>query len=88
MKARISQLHKTEEEWLEFLKSYKEQNKEFIPQAGEFIVYDPDNKYNYARLKVGDGSSPLQKLPFFVDAALFNVLKASTSIDAGRINKN
>ena len=38
MKARISLLHKTESEWSEL--SF------WIPEAGEVIVYDPDDSYN------------------------------------------
>ena len=84
MKARISQLHKTEAEWNELLKAYKEQNKEFIPQAGEFIVYDPDNNYPYARIKLGDGQKTLRELPFYVETVIEDLLQYRT-IDAGRI---
>lgn len=36
----------------------------FIPLAGELIVYDVDATYDYARFKVGDGSTKLSDLPF------------------------
>lgn len=77
MKARVSQLHKTEADW----------NKlpDFIPIEGEFIIFDPDEQHSYARLKVGDGRAKLKNLPFFVDSTIdrhFNGI-----IDAGRITE-
>jgi hypothetical protein len=80
MKARISQLHKTEAEW-------KNLNA-FCPSAGEIIIYDPDQNFDYARLKVGDGITNLKDLPFFVDSATQNILqqqKFDIFIDGGRI---
>lgn len=82
MKTRISQLHNTEEEWLKF--------NTFIPLAGEFVIYDPDNTYTYARIKVGDGSRTLTELPFFTDeSALAEVQKHRhfEIIDAGRVTE-
>lgn len=37
---------------------------QFIPYAGEFIVYDPDDTYSYARFKIGDGKTTIVELPF------------------------
>ena len=37
----------------------------WVPEAGELIVYDPDENYTYSRLKVGDGINTLQDL-FFI----------------------
>lgn len=36
----------------------------YIPEKGEVICYNPDNTTNYARFKVGDGTTLLQNLPF------------------------
>lgn len=80
MKARISQLHKTEAEW--------NMLTEFIPLSGEFIIFDPDEKYNYARLKLGDGTTLLKNLPFFIDAVTIEYINKSRFneiIDSGRI---
>jgi hypothetical protein len=80
MKARVSNLHKTEEEWKKY--------KNWTPEAGELIVYDPDSKHDYARLKVGDGKTMLSELPFFVDSAITTQLqnsRFSEVIDGGRI---
>ena len=77
MKARVSQLHNTEKEWLK-LSTWK-------PEAGEIVVYDPDDTYKYSRLKVGDGKHTLQELGFFVDAATESILQQHKTLDAGRI---
>ena len=73
MSVRISQLHKTEAEWLAF--------GDWIPQAGELVVYDPDDACKYSRLKIGDGNTVLNELPFFGKQT--NIV--SNTIDAGRI---
>jgi hypothetical protein len=80
MRARVSQLHKTEVEW--------EKLSEFIPYSGELIVFDPDSKHKYARLKVGDGITKLKDLPFFITSAIEEHAtnnRTNEVIDAGRI---
>lgn len=80
MKARISHLHKTEAEWSKL--------KGWIPAVAELVVYDPDDSYNYARLKVGDGKTALEALPFFVDSATLALIQKQRYfeiIDAGRV---
>ena len=80
MKARISQLHKTEAEWSKL--DY------WTPEAGELVIYDPDENYDYARIKVGDGKHSLDKLPFFTDSAVMSLIQKQRYfeiIDAGRV---
>lgn len=79
MKARVSQLHKTETEWNKLVN--------FIPVAGEIIVFDPepDKTYNHVRLKIGDGTTKLIDLPFLIDPTIEAIFR--TGIDAGRITK-
>lgn len=80
MKARISQLHKTEAEW--------EKLNAWAPEAGEFIIYDSDDTYDYARLKIGDGDTPLGELPFFIDSAALKVIQKQRYfevLDAGHV---
>ena len=36
----------------------------FIPMQGEIIVYDIDEIYNYERVKIGDGTTKINDLPF------------------------
>lgn len=53
---RIQQKHDIEANWL------KATN--FIPLAGELIIYDPDDNYSYERFKIGDGETLINNLPF------------------------
>lgn len=80
MKARISQLHKTELEWKSL--------GSWVPEAGELIIYDPDINYDYSRLKVGDGIRTLANLDFIAERAAANMLQKQRYfeiIDAGRV---
>lgn len=82
MKARISQLHNTEAEWLKVT---------FTPHPGEVIVYDPDYiNYNYARIKIGDGQKNIHELPFIMDSSINEFVQnlQFINIDAGRITEN
>ena len=82
MKARVSQLHKTEAEWLRWAN--------WKPEAGELIVYKPDKNYSYARIKVGDGERTLRELDFFIDSAIAEILQKirfEDDIDGGRITE-
>lgn len=56
LKTRISLKHDTEENWL------KATN--FVPKAGEMIIYDADSTHSAPRLKVGDGKNYVNDLPF------------------------
>ena len=80
MLARISLLHKTEAEW--------DKLTTFIPEEGELVLYDPDENYDYVRLKAGDGTTKLSELDFFIESAaeaVFNKLTFSNIVDGGRI---
>ena len=39
----------------------------FIPLDKEIIIYKPDENYSYARIKIGDGVTGVQDLPFIVN---------------------
>lgn len=39
----------------------------FIPNCGEVIIYDIDENYAYERIKVGDGKTDINSLPFVGD---------------------
>ena len=64
LRTRITQKHDIEVNW--------EKAINFIPKKGELIVYDPDENYDYSRVKIGDGISTVNELPFIiaVDASL------------------
>lgn len=79
---RIIHTHDTEENW--------NKTVEFIPKAGEVIVYDVDNTFNYERFKIGDGVTVVQELPFTITAAigaLFSVEDNVIIADAGRVTQ-
>ena len=59
MKARVQHKHDIESSWL------KATN--FIPLAGEIIVYDPDENYDYPRIKIGNGETNINSLPFITE---------------------
>lgn len=56
---RIIQKHDIEANW--------EKAVNFSPMKGEVIIYDIDENYNYERLKIGDGETNVNDLPFVVD---------------------
>lgn len=57
--SRIIHKHDTEAHWL--------LATNFVPKQGEHIVYDIDENYNYERLKIGDGITNVNDLPFAID---------------------
>jgi hypothetical protein len=80
MKARISQLCKTEAEWDNLF--------DFVPFKGEAIIFNPDKQYSYARVKIGDGLTKLKDLPFFIDSSIHDFINNHLNnlvIDAGRV---
>ena len=80
MFARISNLAKTESEW--------SVHPDLVLNSGELAVFLPDQKFNFARLKIGDGKTSLKDLDFFIDTTIENALKkykTTEIIDCGRI---
>lgn len=60
----------------------------FVPRAGEIIVYDIDETHTYERFKIGDGVRNIVDLPFTIDYTLASMLNVQDNIiyaDAGRI---
>lgn len=79
MKARVSNLIKTEAEWAKL---------NFKPMPGELVIYAPDKVFKYSRIKIGDGEHMLQDLPFVVESITEELLAAKDKLeisDAGRI---
>lgn len=58
IKGKVVFKHETEADWL--LSSY-------VPDDGEKVLYDPDETYNYTRVKYGDGKNIVKDLPFTGD---------------------
>lgn len=62
LKTRIKHKAGTENEW-------KLAEGKFKPLRGEFIIYLPDNNYDYSRLKIGTGEDDIKDLPFLTYSA-------------------
>lgn len=60
LKSRIINKHDIEANWI---KAGDAENP-FIPKKGEIIIYDPDDNYSYARMKIGDGVTNVTALLF------------------------
>ena len=58
--SRFINKHDTEAHWI--------LAENFIPMAGEIIIYDRDENYNYERFKIGDGVTLVNELPFAIAA--------------------
>ena len=59
LKTRVINKHETQEDW--------EKAVNFIPLLAEIIVYDTDSTHTQARLKIGDGKTNVNDLPFMID---------------------
>ena len=70
IKTRIIHKHDTEENW----------NKatNFIPKQGEIIVYDIDSSHSYERIKVGDGTTNVNSLPYVSEIVVDAELSATS----------
>jgi hypothetical protein len=79
MKARVSQLYKTEAEWLRL--------PNFKPFPGEIVIFAPDAQHSYPRMKIGDGNTLLINLPFFGITELDDPRRANKVIDAGCVTE-
>lgn len=79
--SRIISTHDTEVKWL--------LNGAFVPKKGEIIIYDPDESYNYSRIKIGDGVTKISELPFAIEegtAAFLNLQNGVCYLDGGEIS--
>lgn len=70
IKARFAQKHDVEVNW--------DKATNFIPKAGEIIVYDADShlengKHDYPRIKVGNGTDKVNDLPFANEQQLASI---------------
>lgn len=62
IKTRIRNKHDLEANWQKAVN--------FIPLAGEMIVYDPDDSHTQPRIKIGDGTTAVSSLPFCTGIAI------------------
>lgn len=59
LKAKVINKHETEADWL---------LSQYVPDIGEVVFYDPDERYSYTRQKNGDGIHKVSELPFATEA--------------------
>lgn len=59
IKTRIQHKHDIEANWL--------LATNFVPLAGELIIYDIDAEHSFERFKVGNGVDNVNTLPFVID---------------------
>ena len=69
IKTRIVQKHDTTTNW---------KNSDFVPLAGELIIYDSESPNIPARSKLGDGVTPINELPFTDEAVLITTADIDT----------
>ena len=69
--ARVVFKHDTEANW--------KLATNFIPKAGELIVYDQDSSHSYDRFKIGDGKTKVNDLPFGITPDPSKVSNAHTT---------
>ena len=60
--SRIILKHDIEENW--------NKASSFIPKQGEAVIYDIDTTHNYERMKIGDGTTSVVNLPFYLESDL------------------
>lgn len=83
LQTRIQNKHATESSW--------NSASDFIPKAGELIVYDTDTSHNKPRLKVGNGATAIGSLPFADEdpnAVHFNEAQSLTTTQEAQARTN
>ena len=71
LNTRIINKHETQSDW---------EKSSFIPKQGEVIIYDIDANYSYERMKIGDGVSTVNQLPFIDDSIKTSIETAANLI--------
>ena len=74
IKTRIQHKHDVEANW--------KLATGFIPLAGELIIYDKDDNYAYTRIKIGDGITNVNDLPFITDSVDEHIDNTSIHVTA------
>ena len=78
--SRVQLKHDTEDHWL--------LATNFVPLAGELIIYDVDASHTTPRVKIGDGATTVSNLPFasteVKQASLdFSIAKTDWTLSSG-----
>lgn len=72
LKSRIQHKNDIQANW--------EKATNFIPLAGEMIIYNPDADHTYARFKIGNGVTAVNDLPFYEEMIDQNIAAAVPTI--------
>lgn len=80
IKSRLIHKHDIEANWL------KATN--FIPLAGEEVVYEADENHNYPRIKIGDGVTPVTDLPFLLDNSVLSIEQELSTTEQEQAREN
>ena len=75
LNTRIVHKHDTEENWLKATS--------FAPKNGELIIYDEDENHSYKRVKIGDGTTNVNTLPFIDTVTDQTYSPTSTNAQSG-----
>ena len=76
IKTRIQLKNDTEANWNKAIN--------FIPLKGEVIIYSTDDSHPFSRLKVGDGVTTVNNLPFIYSDSLNNEIVIGTTSELNR----
>ena len=71
IKTRVQNKHDTEANW--------KLATNFVPLAGEIIVYDPDSTHSSPRVKIGDGETLVNNLGFVDPGFAYGTADPSTN---------
>ena len=77
---RIQHKHDIEANWIKAVN--------FTPLNGEIIVYDKDSEHDYARIKIGDGTTKINELPFMLNDAVLTTEQELTDEQRAQARQN
>lgn len=80
IKTRIQLKNDTEAHWL--------LATNFVPLQGEVIIYSADDTHPFSRLKVGDGTTTVNNLPFISSHNINNIILEETYNDLPSIGNS
>lgn len=69
-RTRIIQKHEKAIDW---------EDSDFVPLPAELIIYDKDDTYKYGRIKIGDGETQVNDLPFITDEVI-NIINTKVPV--------
>ena len=80
LNTRIVQKNDTIQNW--------EEASSFIPLKGEIIVYNSEENQNVPKVKIGDGETLVNNLPFIDANALYKIEQELTTQEIEQVRQN